>query len=193
MLLASVALTYWWVNWVGEGAFWAKVVVLTAMTLMLFYLADLYNFQLQLDKGELILRVELATAIAAVLTAATGYAIPSLRLSRTAFLAITAASSLGLIAFRLMTCDLVSYQLLQRRVLVLGTDLADIIISYEGRHDTIPFRIIGFLTDDPAAQDILPPGYDLCGKVKELLGVVEQLHPDVLLVAITNMRGSLPM
>jgi sugar transferase (PEP-CTERM system associated) len=193
ILLASAALTYWWVDWVGEGAFWAKVVMLAAMTLLLFYLGDLYNSQLQRDKGELVLRVGLAAAIAAVLTAAIGYAMPPFRLSRSAFLAITASSSLGFMVFRLLTRDLVSHQLLQQRVLVLGTDLADVIISYEGRHDTIPFRIIGFLTDDPAAQDSLPPGYDLCGKVKELLGVVDQLHPDVLLVALTNMRGVLPM
>jgi sugar transferase (PEP-CTERM system associated) len=193
MLLASVALTYWWMDWVGDGAFWSKVMVLAGTTLLLFYLGDLYNFQLQLDKGELILRVGLAAATAAVLTAAFGYAMPPLRLGRMAFLAITASSSLGLMTFRLMTRDLVSHQLLQQRVLVLGTDLADVIISYEGHHDTIPFRIVGFLDDDPTAQDNLPPGYDLVGRVKELLGVVEDLRPDILLVALTNMRGVLPI
>jgi sugar transferase (PEP-CTERM system associated) len=76
---------------------------------------------------------------------------------------------------------------------VLGTDLADVIIAYEGRQDLIPFQIIGFLDDDSAAQDHLPPGYDLRGTVKELLPVVEQLHPDVLLVTLTNMRGVLPV
>src|SRR5262245_32857358 len=180
MLLASVALTYWWVGWVGEGPLWPKVIVLAVMTLLLFYLGDLYDFQLQLDRGDLVLRIGLATATAVVLTAAIGYAIPSLRFGRMAFLAITASSALGLIAFRLMTCHLVSHQLLQQRVLVVGTDLADVIIAYEGYHGTIPFRIVGFLDDDPTAQDHLPPGYDLRGKVKELLDVVEQLHPDIL-------------
>ena len=193
LLLTSVALTYWWVDWVGDGAFWSKVVVLVAMTLLLFYLGDLYNFQLQLDKGELFLRIGLAAAVAAVLTAAIGFAVPPLRFGRMAFLAITASSSLGLMAFRLLTRDLISHQLLQQRVLVLGTDLAESIISYEGHQGTIPFRIVGFLEDDPTAQDNLPPGYDLHGKVKELLGVVEQLRPDIILVALTNMRGILPV
>jgi sugar transferase (PEP-CTERM system associated) len=193
MLLASVSLTYWWVGWVGDGPFWPKVIGLTATTILLFYLADLYNFQLQLDKGELFLRIGLAAATAAVLIAAISYAIPSLRLSRLAFLAITTSSSLGLMVFRLTTRNLVSYHLLEQRVLVLGTDLADVILSYEGRQDTIPFRIVGFLDDDPAAQDNLPPGYDLRGSVKELLGVVEALRPDILLVALANMRGVLPV
>jgi len=72
-------------------------------------------------------------------------------------------------------------------------DLADITIAYEGRHDTIPFRILGFLDDDPAAQDNLSPGYDLHGKLKELLTVVAQLRPNVLLIALTDMWGILPI
>jgi sugar transferase (PEP-CTERM system associated) len=193
ILLASVALTYWGVNWVGEGAFWPKATALAGMTLLLFYLSDLYNFQPQLSMGELILRISIASAIAAVLTAALGFAIPFLRFGRTAFLALTVSSSLGLMVFRLLIRDLVSHQLLRERVLVLGTDLADVIIAYEGRHDLIPFQIIGFLDNDTAAQDNLPPGYDLLGTVKELLAVVEQFHPDVLLVALANMRGALPV
>jgi sugar transferase (PEP-CTERM system associated) len=193
MLLASVALTYWWVDWVGGGAFWSKIVVLAATTLLFLYLADLYHFQLQFDKGELILRVGLAAVVATILTAAIGFALPSLRFSRMAFFSLTVASTLGLMAFRLLTRVLVSHQLLQQRVLVLGTDLADAIIPYEGHHDTIPFRIVGFLDDDPLAQHHLPPGYDLLGNVKELLGVVEQLHPDIILVALTDMRGVLPI
>jgi sugar transferase (PEP-CTERM system associated) len=193
LLLISVGLTYWWVDWVGEGAFWSKVVVLVAMTLLLFYLGDLYNFQLQLDKGELFLRIALAATVASVLTAAIGFAVPPLRFGRMAFLAITASSSLSIMVFRLLSRDLISHQMLQQRVLVLGTDLASTIISYEGHHDTIPFRIVGFLDDDPAAEDNLPPGYDLRGRVKELLSVVEALQPNILLVALTNMRGVLPV
>jgi sugar transferase (PEP-CTERM system associated) len=193
VLLASVGLTYWWMDWVGEGSFWPKIIVLAAATILLFYLNDLYNFGMQLDGGELILRVGLASAIAVVLTAAIGYAVPSLRFGRLAFFAITIASTVGLMVFRFMTRHVVSHQILQRRVLVLGTAFADVVISWEGHHSSLPFRIIGFLDDDPDAQDNLPPGYDLLGRFKELLSIVEQLRPEILLVALTNMRGTLPV
>ena len=51
-LLASVALTSPWMNWLLD------------------------NLQLQLDTGELLFRLGLASAIATVLTAAIGYAVP---------------------------------------------------------------------------------------------------------------------
>jgi sugar transferase (PEP-CTERM system associated) len=91
------------------------------------------------------------------------------------------------------TYSLSSAEKLQKRILVLGTGLADVIIAHEGQNGTIPFKILGFLDDVPAAYENLPPGYDLLGKPKELLSVVEKLHPDILLVALGNMRGTFPV
>jgi sugar transferase (PEP-CTERM system associated) len=193
VLLASAGLTYWWVDWVGEGSFWPKIIALAAITLLLFYIGDLYNFQVRFGGGELALRTGLASTSAAVLIAALSYAIPPLRFGRMAFFAIAVASTLGLMAFRLLSRHVVSHQILQKRILVLGTALADVVIAWEGHHGLLPFRIVGFLDDDPAARDNLPPGYDLLGRVKELLDAVEKLHPDILLVALTDMRGTLPV
>jgi sugar transferase (PEP-CTERM system associated) len=163
------------------------------MILVLFYLADLYHFQLPFDKKELLLRVGLAVLIAAALTATIGYAIPPFQFHYRTLISLTVVSTMGLVAFRLLAQPLFSHQLLQQRVLVIGTDLAEAIIACEQQHDTIPFRILGFLDDDPMAHKQLPPGYNLLGKVKELLGIVEQLHPDIILVGLTNMRGGLPI
>jgi hypothetical protein len=41
-----------------------------------------------------------------------------------------------------------------------------------------PCETIGFLHDEPAAQDNPPSGYDVRGQVKELLGVVANLRED---------------
>jgi hypothetical protein len=68
---------------------------------------------------------------------------------------------LGITAVRLMARVLVSHQLLQQRVLVIGTDLADAIIAYEGHHDTIPFRIVGFLTGEDPSYHALRPWSEL--------------------------------
>jgi FlaA1/EpsC-like NDP-sugar epimerase len=166
---------------------------MTMATLLLLYLADLYNFQLRVGGGELVLRIGLVTSIAGVLMAAVGFGVLSLRFGRWALLTTVGASALGLICFRLITRPLGSHQKLQKKVLVLGTRLADVLSSYEGPSGSIPFRIVGFLDDDLTAYDNIPPGYDLLGRVKELLPVVDKLRPDILLVALANMRGTLPV
>jgi sugar transferase (PEP-CTERM system associated) len=193
VVVGSAAFAYGWVEWLGEGPIWPKIAALAATTMLLLYLADLYNVHVRLGGGELVLRLGLAAAIAAVLTAALGYAMPPLRFGRTAFFMITGLATLGLLAFRLTTSRFGSYERLQKRVLVLGTRLAGVITSYEGQHSALPFKILGFLDDDATAHDNLPPGYDLLGKAKELLGVAEKLRPDILLVALTNMRGAFPV
>jgi sugar transferase (PEP-CTERM system associated) len=161
--------------------------------MLLLYLADLYDFEVRRGCGELLLRVSLALLSAAVLTAAIGYALPSLRFGRMGFLSIIGLLSVGFIAFRITTDYLSSNERLQKRILVLGTGLADPIIAHDGANGAMPFKIIGFLDEDPGAYDQIPPGYDLLGKAKELLSIVEIARPDVLLVALTNMRGNFPV
>ena len=192
VLVSAVALTSGQLEWIGEGPIWPKTAVFLGTTLVVLYLADLYNVQVRLGRGELVLRLGLASVVSAVLFAAVAYAIPSLRLGRTAFLVIAGLSGLGLIACRLMVRNIGS-QTLRKRILVLGTEMADSIIAQEGQNHSIPFAILGFLDDDPAAHDRIPPGYDLLGKTKDLLGVMEDLRPDIVLVALANMRGAFPV
>jgi len=193
VLVASVALAHWGSEWIGDGPLWPKAVGLIVTLTLVLYLADLYNVQVKLGRSELVVRLGLALLISVVLIAAIGYALPPLGFGRRAFLTTVGWSGLGLMVFRLMTHRLGSSQRLQRRVLVLGTGLADVIISHEGPNSAIPHRILGFLDDEPAAHDNLPPGYDLLGKAKDLVWIAEDLQPDILLVALTNMRGAFPV
>ncbi|MGH8068026.1 MAG: TIGR03013 family XrtA/PEP-CTERM system glycosyltransferase [Candidatus Entotheonellia bacterium] len=192
-ILGGLALAYGGVDWMGESPIWPKSTLLVVMMMLLLYLVDLYNFQVRRGSGELLLRVGLASLIAAVLIAAIGYALPSLRFGRMGFLSSIGLATLGLMVFRVAADHLTSHESLQKRVLVLGSGLADVIVSYEGPNGSIPFKILGFLDDDPGAYDHIPPGYDLLGKAKELIDVVEKLRPDILLVALTNMRGNFPV
>ena len=141
VILASVGLAYWRLEWIVVGPIWTKLVGLISTSLLFLYLADLYNIQVRFGRGELSLRLLLALGMAAVMFAAIGYAIPPLRYGRAAFLTITSLSTLGLLAFRFVTCNLGSYQRLQKRLLVLGTGLADLIIFHEGQNGSIPFGL----------------------------------------------------
>ena len=193
VLLGSVAIVQGWTGEMGESTIYPKITLLVAVTMMLFYLADLYDFEVRYKRGELCLRAGLASLISAGLIAAIGYVIPRLAFSRVEFLSIVSLSTLGLNAFRIIIDGLSSNEHLQKRVLVLGAGVARVILSYGGPNGALPFKILGFLDDDPQAHNQLPPGCNLLGKAKELLSIVERLHPDLLVVGLTNMRGNFPV
>jgi sugar transferase (PEP-CTERM system associated) len=193
VLLGSVATVRGGAGGMAESAIYPKITLLVVVTMMLFYLADLYDCEVRYGRGELCLRAGLASLISAGLIAAIGYGFPWLTFSQIEFLSIVSLSTLGLNAFRIIIDCLSSNEHLQKRVLVLGAGVASVILSYGGPNGSLPFKILGFLDDDPLAYDQMPPGCNLLGKAKELLSIVERLRPDLLVVGLTNMRGNFPV
>ena len=193
VLLGSVAIVRGWAGEMAESAVYPKGALLVSVTMMLFYLADLYDGDVRYRRTELCLRVGLASLIAAVLIAAISYGAPWLAFRRLEFLSMVSLSTLGLNAFRLIIDGLSAHEHFQKRVLVLGAGVAGAILSYGGPNGSLPFKILGFLDDDPQAHDQMPSGCHLLGKAKELLSMVERLRPDLLVVGLTNMRGHFPV
>jgi sugar transferase (PEP-CTERM system associated) len=193
VLLGSVAIVRGWASEMAESAIYPKLTLLVVVTMMLFYLADLYDFEVRHGRGELCLRVGLASLISAGLIAVIGYGLPWLGFSRIEFLLIVSLSTVGLNVFRIIIDSLSSNEHLQKRVLILGASVASVIPSYGGPHGSLRFKILGFIDDDPQTYDQMPPGCNLLGKAEELLSIVERLRPDLLVVGLTNMRGNFPV
>src|SRR5262245_26721857 len=72
--------------WNPHGALWFKTAVLAGVTALTLYLADLYKTDFRIRRVETTSRLFIALATAATMTAAIGFAIPSIRLGRLAFL-----------------------------------------------------------------------------------------------------------
>jgi sugar transferase (PEP-CTERM system associated) len=192
-ILGSVQIVQWQLNWIGSEPIWPKAIVLTMTTTFILYLADLYNLPLRFNRSELLIRILLASAISAVFFASFGYVIPQLRFGRIAFFTVIGLSTLGLAATRMLTLSLGANQRLRKRILVLGTGAGSEIASKELLNGPIPYTILGFLDDSPDAEDKIPGIYPLLGKSKDLLSVVEDMKPDIVVVALSDMRGSFPV
>jgi len=77
-------------------------------------------------------------------------------------------------------------------VLVLGVSgAAEPIVGLQAT-GARPFTVLGFLDDHPAAYEQLPAGAELLGKARDLLNLVDELQPDLVLVALRDMRGAFP-
>jgi sugar transferase (PEP-CTERM system associated) len=178
--------------WVGEGSLWPKVAVLAGVTLLALYLADLYQLDFRIRRVELTSRLLVALTVAAIMTAAIGFALPGFRLGRLSFLHSFGIVGLGLLASRLAWLSLGPKRRLRRRVLVLGVGPAAPLLPELQFSSTRPFTILGFLDDAPDAADRVPAGFDLLGKTKDLLSLAVELEPDLVLVALAEMRRALP-
>ena len=178
--------------WVGAGATGPKLLSVAALITFALYLGDLYNMRLGLGRREMIARLLICQGAAGVGIAAMGFAVPSLRLGRFAFFSIVMAATLGLAAWRAAWLSASAHDRMRLRVLVVGVGPVARSIAELVPTSSRPFTIIGFLDDAPGAADSLPEGYELLAKTKDLTAIVEETHPDLVVVAQIERRGQFP-
>jgi sugar transferase (PEP-CTERM system associated) len=179
-------------SWPGYGPFAARFFEVAAVVALMLYLGDLYNPRQALARRELVARVIVAQAGAALAIAAIGFAVPFLRLARPALVEIVILSTLGLIVWRAVLLGRWSQQQMIVRVLVLGTGQVARLIAGLEPTSARPFRIVGFLDDAPGAADMVPDGHSLLGKIQDLASLVEETRPDIVVIAQMDRRGCFP-
>ena len=178
--------------WSPDGALWLKAVIVAGVTLLALYLADLYKVDFRIRWVELASRLLVALAASATMTAAIGFSVPPVRLGRLAFIHVFGVIVLGLLGSRTAWIALGPKRRMNHRVLVLGVGRSVAVLPELQFSGTRPFTILGFLEDAPDAADRVPAGFELLGKTKDLLSLADELRPDLILVALTEMRRALP-
>ena len=192
VLLGAFYATELSTSWPGYGPFAARFIEVATVVALMLYLGDLYHPRQALARRELIARVLVSQAGAALAIAAIGFAVPLLRLARSALLEIVILTTLGLIVWRAVLLAGWSQQQMTVRVLVLGTGQVARLIAGLEPTSARPFRIIGFLDDAPGAADMVPDGYSLLGKIQDLASLVEETRPDIVVIAQMDRRGNFP-
>ncbi len=179
-------------TWIAEGSVVPRLVLVVGVVSFVLNLGGLYDVRLPLGRRELLARLLTCQAVAGLLVAAVGFAIPNLRLGRAAFLQIGAAATLGLIAWRAAWLGRWSHRRMRIRALVLGTGAIGKVIAGLEETGARPFTILGFLDDNPNAPETVPAGHVLLGKTQDLSALVEDTKPDLIVVAQMNRRGNFP-
>ncbi len=191
-LTASVLLASQSAGWIGTGPLWPKALAVCGITVFSIYVTDLYRTDSRLNRRELVARLVVALLASALVMAALGFAVPALRFSRSAFVQIFSAFAIGLVPWRIVLHRICLNGRLHARVLVLGLSRAAGRLVELRTTGSQPFVILGFLDDAPDAHDKLPAGTELLGKPRDLLNLVDELRPDLIVVALSDMRGALP-
>ena len=179
-------------TWIAEGSVIPRLIMVGLLVGFVLNLGGLYDLRLTLGHREVFARLLTCQAVAGLLVAAVGFAFPSLRLGRAAFLQIGAASTIGLIAWRAVWLGPFSSRRFKIRILVLGTGAIGKVIASLAEGGARPFEIIGFLDDNPNAPETVPSPHVLLGKIQDLPTLVEETRPDLIVVAQMNRRGNFP-
>lgn len=179
-------------SWAGYGPFAARFVEVSTVLVFIFYLGDLYDPRQALGGRELVARVLVCQSLGALILASAGFALPPLRIGRSAFLGIFLMTTPGLLAWRALFLGAWSRQQMTVRVLVLGTGQVGRLIAELEPTSARPFQIIGFLDDAPGASEMVPDGHLLLGKIQDLDSLVDETRPDIVVVAQTDRRGCFP-
>jgi sugar transferase (PEP-CTERM system associated) len=177
--------------WPGVGQLWLKAAVIAAGSVFILHLANVYQVWRQVGRRDLIARLVPAVLAAAVVTAALGFAIPPFRFGRAAFAVIFGLTMIGALGWRLAWMAVSQAERLRRRVLVLGLGAAKQLADLQDTGSQ-PFSVLGFLDDAPDAADHIGASFQLLGKSRDLLSLVDELQPDLVLVALTDMRRAFP-
>jgi len=192
VILAAFYITEVAAPWAGTAPFVARFIEVAAITTLVLYLGDLYQPRRGYGRRELVAHLLICQSAAALVIATVGFAIPPLRLSRSAFLGIVLLTTPGLMIWRAALFGAWSQHQLTVRVLVLGTGQVGHLIAELEPTSARPFQIIGFLDDALGASEMVPDGHTLLGKIQDLDVLVEETRPDIIVVAQLDRRGCFP-
>jgi sugar transferase (PEP-CTERM system associated) len=200
LMLAALAATY--IRFANESRDvlleqrgWLKLVMLTAVIQLAFYLFDLYDLPATRRYRRVIINLLIALGVATVLLSILFYVVPSLQLGRGVFL-VDVTLILALIpAWRLLVAWSAGHPQLgvRERVLILGSGEQAIELARATleRRDA-GFQIVGFVDNKPelVGKSLINP--TVLGLTADIGGLVEQYQVDRIVVAVADRRGMFP-
>jgi exopolysaccharide biosynthesis polyprenyl glycosylphosphotransferase len=179
-------------DWVDVAVILGQAASVSLCCIVAFYYNDLYDLRIVRRFAQFASRLLQSFGVAFILLAVFYTVLPETKLARGPF-----ASSLVIIVGFLLPLRAVLYAVMRsrpfrERVLILGTSpLAHRIIGEIEAQPHLRYTVVG-VADDPTGFEG-PSGYPLLGPLERLGKVIEELHPDRIIVALVERRGRLSL
>jgi len=158
------------------------------------YLFDLYEFALIRRPSLLAIRLVQALGMAGIVLAPIAYVAPEMWSGRNVLLVHLLLMLIFMSGWRLAARWVLRNPRLAERVLIVGTGKHAVNLAREVlRRREEGYQVIGFLGNDTRllGHSLINPR--VIGMVSELEQVVRAHHPERIVIAVGNQRGSLPM
>lgn len=170
-----------------------QALVLSLSVLLTLHLAQLYDAGRFYGRRELLLRLTLAFAGAYLLMAALGYLIAPLRLPRITYTLSFLVALPAIFLVRVADYCLMRDARRQRRVLLLGSSRPAQIIAETVNGSNPKYEMVGCLDGHPDRIGQAVNGVTILGSMGDLAHISKVVKPDIMVVTMTEQRGSLPL
>jgi sugar transferase (PEP-CTERM system associated) len=171
-----------------------KALIITVVTQLCLYFADLYDFRVITDRRELFVQSVQALGAASLLLAGIYFWFPEMVVGRGVF-ALTAVMVVSAVFGWRLVFEWASRTLAPRqRLLVVGTTDAAARLGRElHRRADLGVEIVGFIDPDPSklGTPVFNPG--VIGTIEDIPAIVRARNVDRVVVSLSDARGKLPM
>jgi sugar transferase (PEP-CTERM system associated) len=194
LLLAVVIRFYYSPDPLDYENLYLKLVALAATVVLCMYYNDLFADQAPRGTMDLLFRVGSSYVVAGVLLSMLYYVLPDLILGRGIFLIHLPLSFIGLFLWRYGYYWALKLEPLTENVLILGTGETAVETAREVlSHPHEGYKILGFLSEDPAevGGELINPS--IIGTYEDLPELTRQLRVGLVVVALEDRRGKLPV
>jgi sugar transferase (PEP-CTERM system associated) len=180
------------ISFLGEGGH--KALLITGVTLLCLYFADLYDYRVITERRELFVRAVQALGGTSLILAVLYYWFPELVVGRGVF-AIAAVFVVTLVFGWRIVFEWANRQVGPReRLLLVGTNDSAIRLARElHERKDLGVEIVGFVDADPTrlGAPVFNPG--VIGTIEDIPAIVRARAVDHVVVSLSDARGKLPM
>ena len=172
---------------------WLKIILATLLCLLILYFYDLYDFTVMSNRRELMLRMVQALGIAWALLALLFYFVPPLFIGRGVSVISVPVVLVLLLTWRILIHWLTGHPEIGEKILIFGTGRAarDTAESIWERRDA-GYRIVGFITENGAQPQDMPPRINLLGSANNLEEIIKNEKINRVVIAVRERRGTFP-
>jgi sugar transferase (PEP-CTERM system associated) len=174
---------------------WLKLILLTAVVQLSFYLFDLYNLEEIINPRRMLVNLGAAIGVAALALVMLFYWLPSLLLGRgVLFISLTIGGAVVALLRLALAYSTGRPELsTNERVLILGSGSHAIEVARATlQRPTSGFQIVGFVDDKPEllGKSLINPS--VIGLTTDLGNIVAANRIDRIVVAVEDRRGNFP-
>jgi sugar transferase (PEP-CTERM system associated) len=169
---------------------YSKAIVIALATVITFYVVDLYDSQLHLRRGEFFVKISTCLVITFSIIASINFLIPSLQLHSMDYLLSLIVFVPVIICFRSLYYWAINIS--KDKIIILGVnDIARNIAHELADGSSHGFEVQGLIAENFISTDEVLD-CSVLGGIQELVEIVQDRKPSVVVVALSERRGMFP-